>query len=139
MLEFKAKDKEQQLIATYARTPIFINVHREKMLRALCNIVSNAIKFSNRGENIYISIDADSKKVTLSIKDSGIGIPEKISVLIFNQFTSAKRRGTEGEKSYGLGLSVSKKIIMEEGGILWCESRENKGTTFYLEFPIRKN
>jgi signal transduction histidine kinase len=138
MLEFKAKEKEQQLIATYARMPVFIYVHKEKILRALCNIVSNAIKFSNRGGDVYINIDASGKNVIVSVKDSGIGIPEKMSAIVFNQFTGAKRRGTEGEKSYGLGLSVSKKIVTEEGGRLWYDSEENKGTTFYLEFPVRQ-
>lgn len=139
MLEFKAKDKEQQLIVTYARTPVYICVHQEKLLRALCNIISNAIKFSRRQEIIFIAVDAEKDSVTISVKDNGIGIPEKMKPLVFSQFSDAKRRGTEGEKSYGLGLSVSKKIITEEGGRLWYESEENKGTIFYMEFPVRKN
>jgi signal transduction histidine kinase len=50
-------------------------------------------------------------------------------------FTEAKREGTEGEKSFGLGLAISKRIVALHNGRLWFESRPEKGTTFYIELP----
>lgn len=136
MLEFKAREKEQQLVLALSSFPVPIYVNKEKVLRAVCNIVSNAIKFSNRGDSVYISVDTKAGGVMVSVKDNGIGIPYKMKNLVFSQFSGARRRGTDGEKSYGLGLSISRKIILDEGGKLWFESEENKGTTFYIQFPI---
>ena len=53
-------------------------------------------------------------------------------------FTEAKRSGTAGEKSYGLGLSISQKIIKDHGGVITFNSTEGNGTTFYITLPVNK-
>lgn len=78
-----------------------------------------------------------SEKVIVSIKDEGIGIPESIKNKVFEWYTDGKRSGTEGEKPFGMGLAISKQIIAAHGGAIWFESEENKGTTFYIEIPIK--
>jgi two-component system sensor histidine kinase VicK len=55
--------------------------------------------------------------------------------IVFDFFTEAKRNGTTGEKPFGLGLSISKKIIESHAGKIWLKSEENTGTTFYIELP----
>ena len=54
---------------------------------------------------------------------------------IFNMFTDAKRPGTAGEKSFGLGLSISKQIVEQHHGTIWVESEPGKGSTFYVRLP----
>ena len=72
----------------------------------------------------------------ISVKDSGIGIPEKFKSKVFNTFTDARRPGTAGEKSFGLGLSICKQIIELHDGKIWFESND-KGTTFHFTLAKR--
>ena len=58
---------------------------------------------------------------------------------IFDAFTTLKRKGTEGEKSFGLGLSVCKQIIEQHKGEIWVESKEGKGSIFYIQLPLSNN
>jgi signal transduction histidine kinase len=70
--------------------------------------------------------------VEISVNDRGIGIPDNIKNQVFNMFTNAKRPGTLGEKSFGLGLSICKQIIEKHHGKIWFESDSENGTTFYI-------
>jgi two-component system sensor histidine kinase VicK len=74
-------------------------------------------------------------RVEIVIKDDGVGIPEKLQPYIFEKQTRAGRPGLKGEVSNGIGLYVSKKLTKLLGGKISFESKENKGTTFKLEFP----
>lgn len=111
-----------------------INVDEIKFARVIDNLLSNAIKFSNSNSRIWISCKKTSF-TEIIIKDEGIGIPKEIEKDIFNEFTSAKRQGTSGEKSFGLGLSIAKKIVHLHKGSICFESKENQGTKFIIEIP----
>jgi len=78
----------------------------------------------------------DAEGVRISVKDHGIGIPPEMKDKIFDMFTEAKRSGTAGEQSFGLGLAISKQIVEAHGGRIWFESRQGKGTTFFIDLPI---
>ena len=117
---------------------IFIQIDIHKFFRVIDNLISNAVKFSSKNSEVIFSIKKHNNFALIEIKDNGIGIPEKLREFIFDKFTSAGRRGTEGEKSIGLGLSISKKIIELHRGKIWFESRENSGTSFFIELPITK-
>ncbi|MBD1366057.1 sensor histidine kinase [Mucilaginibacter sp. ZT4R22] len=68
--------------------------------------------------------------------DNGIGIPDKDKDSVFDMFTSAKKTGTQGEQPFGLGLSISKKIIEAHGCSIWFDSAPDQGTVFYVELPV---
>ena len=73
--------------------------------------------------------------IHISVSDNGIGIPDDIKDDVFNIFTNAKRPGTAGEKSFGLGLSICQQIIENHHGKIWFESEVNAGTTFHISLP----
>lgn len=100
------------------------------------NILSNAVKFTQKGGSITIQAEKDSKNTILSITDSGIGMNAKIVENIFKLNVKTNRNGTENEPSSGLGLILCKEFIEKHGGKIWVESGENKGTTFYCSFPF---
>ena len=100
------------------------------------NILSNAIKFTQKGGSITIQAEKDSKNTIISITDSGIGMNAKIVENIFKLDVKTNRNGTENEPSSGLGLILCKEFIEKHGGKIWVESGENKGTTFYCSFPF---
>jgi len=117
------------------KTPEEILINRERIWRVISNLISNAIKFSNKGGVINIGINELENDVEIFIKDHGIGIPEKMKPMIFNMFTEAKRSGTAGEKSFGLGLSICRQIVENHGGKIWFESKPGEGTTFFIKLP----
>ncbi|MEO5912245.1 MAG: tetratricopeptide repeat-containing sensor histidine kinase [Pelobium sp.] len=136
LLQFKAKEKQQTIIFENKdnNDPLFANVNYEKIWRVLNNLLVNAIKFSLIGGVIKTGIQEYKASIVIYIKDNGIGIPEENKDLVFDMFTSAKKVGTNGEQPFGLGLSISKKIMEKHRGKIWFENGENGGTTFYLEF-----
>ncbi len=135
LLMFKAVAKEQHI--EEKTTPVTIHGNHQKLWRVIINLLSNAIKFSSNGTRILVKLEAKSQHALITIKDSGIGIPLAIQDKIFDIFTDAKRSGTAGEVSYGLGLAVSKQIVEAHGGRIWFESEAGEGATFFVELPYK--
>lgn len=132
LLRFKAAEKQQQIVLETLETPVELYISREKIWRVVSNLISNAIKFSKPGAVINVGIANAGHVVIISVQDSGIGIPDDIKDKVFNMFTDAKRTGTAGEKSFGLGLSISKQIIENHNGTIWFDSKAGEGTTFFV-------
>jgi len=130
LLKHKAESKKQKI--ELKATPVTLRLSNEKMWRVINNLIGNAIKFSPPGGLITISLEQYSQHVLITIKDRGIGIPEDLKEKIFDIFTDARRRGTGGEESFGLGLAVSKQIVEAHGGKIWFESEPGQGTTFFV-------
>ena len=105
------------------------------------NLLSNAIKFTHRGGHVSIfAKPAENNQMVISVRDTGIGMSEKIQNDLFRIDTNTKRPGTEGEKSTGLGLLLCNEFINKHGGKISVESEQNKGTVFSFAIPsIRPN
>ncbi len=134
LLHFKADAKGQHI--DLQAVPLIVSANREKLWRVVSNLIANAIKFSPNDSIISVQLTEKPQNVVISVKDHGIGIPEKMHDKIFDMFTEAKRSGTSGEQSFGLGLAISKQIVEAHGGRIWFESRPGDGTTFYVELPV---
>ncbi|WDF53619.1 tetratricopeptide repeat-containing sensor histidine kinase [Mucilaginibacter sp. KACC 22063] len=132
LLKFKAAEKNQHIVLSHNNTPLYLLINREKIWRVISNLIINAIKFSPAGTNIFVSIDESPVNATIAVKDNGIGIPDHMQTKVFNMFTEAKRPGTMGEKSFGLGLSISKQIVEAHNGKIWFENNPQGGTTFLI-------
>jgi signal transduction histidine kinase len=112
---------------------ITIHVQPDLFRQAVRNIIGNAIKFSPDGKAISISGKQDMDKISLSIKDEGLGFKPGDIKKIFDRFTVAGKRGTHGETSTGLGLYLSKKIVEKHGGKLLADSKGiNQGASFTI-------
>ncbi len=129
----QAEAKGQRI--ALANYPFMLFASREKLWRVVSNLIANAIKFSPRESTIEVKMESNEKSLLIKVKDYGIGIPLEIGNRIFDLFTDAKRAGTEGEESFGLGLAISKQIVEAHGGKIWFESIPNKGTIFFVELP----
>lgn len=135
LLQFKAREKKQVIVFNSDESSIEAYVNHEKIWRVFNNLIVNAIKFSHENGMINVAIRQQNEKVLISIADNGIGIPENEKESIFEMFTAAKKFGTNGEQPFGLGLSISKRIIDKHNGRIWLESKPGESTTFYLELP----
>ena len=112
------------------------NINPSKLERVIDNLISNSIKFSKDHQPITITLSNTTSEFYIKIEDFGIGIPADLQKNIFNQFSTSGREGLKGEKSTGLGLHISKKLIEEHQGQLVMTSIENKGTTFTITLPL---
>lgn len=134
LLQFKAQKKRQRI--RVGRIPAgMAYLDRDKIWQLFTNLIDNAIKFSSERAVISINAIRTDNTFTIMIKDKGIGIPPELKEKIFEMHTTAGRPGTAGEQSFGLGLSISRKIAELHNGQLWFESAPGEGTTFYVELP----
>ena len=114
---------------------IYLELDDFKFMQVINNLISNAIKFTPDGGEITVALEEKEDRVLIRVADTGIGIPEKFHATLFDKFTRARRTGIKGEPSVGLGMSIIKTIVEWHQGKIWFESRENKGTTFFIEVP----
>jgi signal transduction histidine kinase len=101
----------------------------------LRNLVSNAIKYTNKGGHVIVSLKEIGEYIVVSVKDNGIGMDAKIKQKLFSHETKNLLRGTDTEKGTGLGLILSKEFAEKNNGFLKFESSPDKGTTVYLYLP----
>jgi len=135
------KNKKGQVNISYnnPNAPIYALVNKEKLQRVMDNLIINAIKFSGPNGNIHINLSAMHNEVSISVKDSGIGIPQDMLPYIFDRFSKARRAGIRGEASVGLGLSIVRQIIRKHNGEIEVDSNEKQGTTFTISLPQVKS
>lgn len=99
------------------------------------NLLTNAYKFTNDDGRIEVSVEERQGTILIKVADNGIGIPEKLQLLIFDKFTKARRRGTQGEQTVGLGMHLIRTMVEQLEGRIWFESQEGVGSTFFVELP----
>ena len=99
------------------------------------NLTSNAIKFTKNGGAIWISSTKDNDAVSITIRDSGIGMSDEIRQNLFRMDVNTKRKGTAGESSSGLGLLLCKEFVEKHGGEISVMSSINEGSTFTFSIP----
>ncbi len=133
VLGIEAHKKGIVLGFDYPSEPVHAHINEGKFARVVENLLSNAVKFTNPGGQVTISLKKEGQKVILQVSDNGIGIPANLQSSIFNKFTKANRKGTEGEATTGLGLYIVKQIVDMHKGKIWVESEESKGTSFFIE------
>ncbi len=132
-----AKQKEIKL---NIKTPKKCCVLADKIAieRLLIIILDNAIKYTNKGGNIDLTLECKKRSVILKVKDTGIGIDKKDLRHIFNRFWRAdkSRDHTQPSSGFGLGLSLAKKIVLNHKGTIKVQSKKNQGSTFTIKLPI---
>ncbi|RSD34896.1 MAG: multi-sensor signal transduction histidine kinase, partial [Methanohalophilus sp.] len=106
-----------------------------KIKQVLYNLFSNAIKFTPEKGKIAIDIDYGDEDITISVSDSGIGIPPEEQDKIFESFRQLDSNSNRQYQGTGLGLALVKKIIEMHGGQIWVESEVGKGSTFKFTLP----
>ena len=115
---------------------ITVFADRNILQTVIRNIVSNAVKFTPKGGIIRVSAKVtDYNNVEISIKDTGIGMSNKMIDDLFRLDVQTNRKGTEGEPSSGLGLLLCKDFIEKHSGKIWVESEEGKGSVFFFTIP----
>lgn len=103
-----------------------------KLYRVFENLISNAIKFSYPKSKIKITLSNLDSEIVVAIKDNGTGIDSEHLNSLFDPFNKHAKQGTSGEKTIGLGLSITKRIVEIHQGKIWVDSKLNEGSVFYV-------
>ena len=126
-IKFETKEKE-----------LFFNYDEHYLSEVINNLLTNAIKFSNKKSEILIRVSKTSNNTIITeIIDQGQGIAIEEQNKLFNYFQKTSTLPTNGETSTGLGLAIAKKIILQHKGSISVISELNKGSNFYFELPIK--
>jgi PAS domain S-box-containing protein len=132
-----SQSAQANVITVKGNTKKDISGDKDRIGQVLTNLLTNAIKYSPSDPRIIIHLSKDKERVKCSVQDFGLGIPKEKQSQIFERFY---RVGEENIPSPGLGLGlyIAKEIIKREGGEIWVESEEGKGSTFTFNLPIKK-
>lgn len=136
LLRLNAAEKMIRIETDITAEKISVSADGKRIERVITNLVNNAIKFSPEKSVISIKLSVANGQALLVVTDQGIGIPAENHHKIFEMFTKARRTGTSGEKSFGMGLSICKQIIEEHGGNIMLQSEPQKGSSFLVSLPM---
>lgn len=115
---------------------IEVEVDKNMIDTIVRNLLTNAIKFTDKHGEITVRFENKHQKVAISITDNGIGIPDDIKENLFKINGKVTQRGTENERGSGLGLLLCSEFIKMHQGEIWIESEPGKGSTFKFTLPL---
>lgn len=133
--------KKLELKSYTSTEQLFLKSNRGLLIhQILGNLVSNAIKFSEENDEIFLMANTEGDRIQIVVEDHGVGIPESIRHKLFDVKSKTSRAGTAGESGTGFGLPIVKVYVERLGGKIEVQSttkeeNENSGTKFIIEFP----
>ena len=131
----KLQAQQKQISQKNNADECFVIADKNMITTVIRNIVVNGLKFTHIGGQIIIKTEKKDKKVIVSVADTGVGIPNAKKDRIFGVDSNKSTTGTANETGTGLGLLLCKEYVERNGGNIWFESEEGKGTTFFFSLP----
>jgi PAS domain S-box-containing protein len=119
LLDLDVPDDEYDVIAS-----------RDRIIQVLINLTDNALRFTKKGGTVCLQLKAETKRVKISIIDTGVGIPKDFVDRLGERFIKIPRKDHQFDTNVGLGVAICKEILKRHGSTLEVESEENRGTTF---------
>jgi PAS domain S-box-containing protein len=110
----------------------------DRLVQVIVNLVSNAVKFSPKGETVTVVAQETTKWLEVKVIDHGRGIPEHYQSLLFQRFQQVETADSRKKGGTGLGLAICKGIIEQHGGTIGVDSEEGKGSEFWFRIPLRQ-
>ncbi len=116
-----------------------VKVDARRLRQVLVNFLSNAAKFSKKGDEIIITANINADGVRIEVIDHGSGIPEEFHNKIFEKFSQADSSDTRAVGGTGLGLAIAKELIQQMNGTIGFSSTVGVGSCFYVELPLEES
>ena len=138
LLTQSAENKKIKIINKTAEN-IYVNADKNMLSTIVRNLISNAIKFTNKGGDIEIAClptEPSLSFMKIYVKDTGLGILKEKQKKIFDIAENTSTKGTDGEEGTGLGLILCKEFVEKHGGKIWVESEVGKGSSFIFTLPV---
>ncbi|NOS92567.1 MAG: HAMP domain-containing histidine kinase [Cyclobacteriaceae bacterium] len=122
--------KKKVTIHYQCEAPVSLESDKSYLIRVFENLLSNALKFSEVGKHIYVSLTEKHTGIEIKIQDEGPGFSPEDQAKLYQKFQRLSARPTSGESSTGLGLWIVKTVVEKLGGTIECESEMGVGSTF---------
>jgi PAS domain S-box-containing protein len=130
-----AKGKKLQLVKVFETDQSVLYTDNTRVKQIFVNLLDNAIKFTEKGK-ITVIVRGSGEEMTISVVDTGIGIPDEKQDLLFQDFQQLDDSSTRQHGGTGLGLSISRRLARLMGGDITVESRQGVGSTFIVTIPV---
>ncbi len=117
---------------------LFVKGDRTALTSVFLNLIENAIKYSQEGDTVGVSVFQKNQKLYVEISDTGIGVPDNEKKKIFKKFYRVGNEDTRKTKGTGLGLFIVKQLVEKHGGRIVLKDNQPKGSIFCMEFPLLK-
>jgi signal transduction histidine kinase len=131
-----AQHKNIELVSKIEGQPRPILIDARRIEQVLNNLVSNAVKFSQPGTRISVTLHFDDRELILTVADQGLGIPANELGNLFKPFSRTSNVGTANESSTGLGLVITRRIVEAHRGRIQVDSQVGVGSTFRVILPL---
>lgn len=135
--EGEARTRKIALSSTIGQDIPALRANPIRIRQLLDNLVGNAIKYTNEGGQVNVSINVQDGQIILEIKDTGPGIPKSEQTKIFDKFYRATNV-PDGSQGTGLGLAIVKSIVESQHGRIWVESTLGEGSLFFVVLPLHE-
>ncbi len=136
-VEMTVRQNQQELNRLYdAEGQMRVLIDRDRFEQVLMNVLSNAIKYTDRGGRIEVDAYVKNSLVHIVVRDNGIGIPEGEIPRIFERFYRVDKARSRAMGGTGLGLAITRQIVEEHHGTIEAESREGDGTQITIKLPL---
>ena len=132
-----AQKEKVELIFETIR-PVIAEVDETKLSLALTNVIENGIKYNHEGGTVTITLDSEPAMFTVTVEDTGIGIPEEDIPNIFERFYRVDKSHSREIGGTGLGLAIARGSILMHNGAIKAESTAGEGSRFIIKVPIRR-
>jgi two-component system phosphate regulon sensor histidine kinase PhoR len=119
-------------LATLSSAPVLALADAEQMRQVLANLIDNAIKYTESGGRVEIALEAKGAEAVVSVRDTGVGIPEADLARVFERFYRVDKSRSREAGGTGLGLAIVKHLVEAQGGRVWVESRQPGGSAFFF-------
>jgi Na+/proline symporter/signal transduction histidine kinase len=134
---YRIADKNEVKIINSNMSDISAEYDEDRIVQVLTNLISNAIKFSNKNGEIIVDYKYDKGYLEITVKDNGKGIPNQDLLFIFDKFYQSKNQNIQKPEGSGLGLAICKQIVENHNGKIWVKNNQKSGATFGFKLPFK--
>lgn len=132
---YNYSETSHRIITDIGDKALIIRADKQRIEQVLNNLLNNAVKYSPNADKVYLKLRENQNKVTVIVKDEGLGLTPEQQKNVFKRFYRAE--STKGINGLGLGLYLTKQIIDAHKGKLGVKSEEGKGSEFYFSLPLK--
>jgi signal transduction histidine kinase len=132
-MQRSARDRHLNFVLDLPPEAIAVNVDKDLLRIAINNLLTNAIKYTDAGGTITVSVSESDEAVTVCVADTGIGIAAEDQAQIFDKFYRASGENMENRSGHGLGLPLARDIVNLHHGSMRLESASGEGSRFYID------
>jgi PAS domain S-box-containing protein len=137
LCEGHIKDRDPPLTVSVADETMHVDADKTRIAQVLCNLLGNAVKYSDPGRPIVLSARRDGEQAAFSVKDSGVGIPPEMLARIFDPFYQLDRSLEKSQGGLGIGLTIVKRLVEMHGGSVEAHSEGlGRGSEFVVKLPL---